>query len=425
MPSRAGSSSASGELGDVIYNLAFSPDGSRLAATLGGGKGMRSWETGNWRPLAEDKDYGGKDSYGAAFDDANRLYTVAYDGQIRRYGADGHLEAKEATQGGKEPYSIAVHPHGAKLAIGFNDTTAVEVYDARTLRLLYPADTTGIGDGELKVAWSSDGGRLYAGGRGYKVDGKNPIIIWQDEGRGQRSEAPLSENTIMQLLPCGDVLAVGAQDPAFGLVGANGEKQVWQEGVTADMRGKLREAFTVAFDGKRVRFGLRQGGEEPVLFDLASFNLSDAPQPVPGLDAPKISGVAIEHWENEHWSNEPVPTLNGNPIALKDYETSRSLAIAPDASRFVLGTEWYLRAYRADGGKLWRKQVPGVAAGVNFSGDGRLVAAAYDDGTIRRRSRVARRPSSAKAMWAWCFCPAMASRAKRGTIFLCLTTPRW
>ena len=69
---------------------------------------MRLWETAGWRLLAEDKDYGGKDSYGAAFDSANRLYTVAYDGRIRRYGADGRLEAKASAQGGKEPFSVAV-----------------------------------------------------------------------------------------------------------------------------------------------------------------------------------------------------------------------------------------------------------------------------------------------------------------------------
>ena len=42
-----------------------------------------------------------------------------------------------------------------------------------------------------------------------------------------------------------------------------------------------------------------------------------------------------------------------------------------------------LRAYRADGGELWQKPVPGIAWGVNISGNGKLVAAAYADGTIR------------------------------------------
>ena len=162
-----------GRLDNVIHHLAFSPDGNYLAATLGGGAGMRLWESGSWRLLAEDKDYGGKPSLGAAFDGANRLYTVAIDGQIRRYGADGHREANAFAQGGREPLSIAVHPSATKLAIGFVDTTAVEVYDVRTLNRLYAADTGDIAVGNLgSVAWSADGAQLYAGGSGYKVDKK-------------------------------------------------------------------------------------------------------------------------------------------------------------------------------------------------------------------------------------------------------------
>ncbi len=365
-----------GRFGSVVNHLAFSPDGSRLAAALGGGAGMRLWQTAGWRLLAEDKDYGGKDSYGAGFDGANRLYTVADDGQIRRYGADGRLEAKAAAQGGKEPFSVAVHPQGGKLAVGFDDTTAVEVYDARTLKRAYAADTSGVSGGDLgKVAWSADGARLYAGGR-YWSGSAFAAVIWQDEGRGWRSQAPLSRSTIMQLMPCGDGVTAGAQDPAFGLIAADGGKRVWQEGVAADMRDQ-REMFGLSADGKRARFTLKWRSE-PVLFDLAAFRLTEAPQAAPGLAAPQVSGLAVSDWENN-----TAPKLNGKPIALEAYEGSRALAIAPDASRFVLGTEYWLRAYRADGGELWEKAVPGVAWGVNVSGDGRLVAAAYGDGTIR------------------------------------------
>ena len=49
----------------------------------------------------------------------------------------------------------------------------------------------------------------------------------------------------------------------------------------------------------------------------------------------------------------------------------------------MLGTEWYLRAYNAKGELLWRRDVPGIAWAVNIAGDGRLVVAAYGDGTIR------------------------------------------
>ena len=365
-----------GSLGDVILHLAFSPDGSRLAATVASGEGMRLWETANWRLLAEDKDYGGKDSYGAAFDGANRLYTVAYDGQIRRYGVNGRLETKAAAKGGKQLYSVALHPNGAKLAVGFFDTTAVEVYDSQELRHLYPVDTSGITGGEQKVAWSGDGARLYAGGRGHKVVGKNPAVIWQREGRGKRTQAPLSQNTIMQLLPCGADIAAGTADPAFGLIAADGSKGIWQEGVTADMRDAYN-AFRLTADGKTVSFGLQEFGKTPVSFDVAAFRLSEAKGGGPGL-SPKTSGVKVTDWKHH-----TAPKLNGKPIAIEEDETSRSLAIAPDASRFVLGADWGLRAYRANGDEIWKKAVPDVAWGVNISRDGRLVVAAYGDGTIR------------------------------------------
>ena len=367
-----------GSLGNAIFQLAFSPDGSRLAATLAGGEGMRLWETANWALLAVDKEYGGKDSYGAAFDSANKLYTVADDGQIRCYGADGRLEAKAATLGGERPYSVAVHPQGGKLAIGFADTTAVESYDTRTLKQLYAADTAAVSGNALNsVTWSADGAGLYAGGT-TPEDAPPPFRIWQGAGRGAFADKALTRETVMQLLPCGSNIALGAGDPAFGLIAADGTKRVWREGVTADMQDKLRGAFTLSADGRRVRFGLRQGGEQPVLFDLAAFRLTDAPASEAGLAQSKTSGIRVSDWEGT-----TGPKLNREPITLRNYEMSRSLAIAPDASRFVLGTEWWLRAYRADGAGLWQKPVPGAAFGVNISHDGGLVVAAYGDGTIR------------------------------------------
>ena len=367
-----------GQLGNVIDHLTFSPDGSRLAATLFGGEGMRLWETSSWRLLAEDKDYGGKGSFDAAFDGGSRLYTVAFDGLIRRYSADGKLEAKAAAHGNGMPFSVAVHPNGAKLAIAFSDTAAVEVYDARTLEWLYAADTSGIEDGDLsKAAWSADGARLYAGGRYSPPDGRR-LAIWQNEGRGARSQLPLSRNTVMQLLPCGDGIAAGAQDPAFGLIAADGTKRIWQEDVSAGMRNKRGDALTLSADGKLVRFGLGKGTGQPILFNLGAFELTDAPEALAGLSAAKISGLAVSNWEKGEF-----PKLNGNFLPLENYEESLSLAIAPDGSRFTLGTAFWLRTFAADGTQIWKKPIPGEARAVNISGDARLVAAAFEDGTIR------------------------------------------
>ena len=354
-----------GRLGNVIIHLAFSPDGSRLAATLGGGEGMRLWEAGSWRLLAEDKDYGGKHSYGAAFDGANRLFTVAFDGQIRRYGADGRLEAKAKAAGGAEPFSIAVHPKGGKLAVGFNDTTAVEVYDAASLKRLYAANTDGISGGDLSKRglvrrWRA----ALCGGSIQSANGGLPVMIWQDEGRGKRAEAPLAQNTIMQLLPCGAGIAAGASDPAFGLIAADGGKRVWQEGVTADMRGKVRDAFAIAADGGSVRFGLGLWREKTPCCSISPPSASPMRRKRrPGSAPPRTSGLAVSDWENEY-----KPKLNGKPIALEDYEMSRRARHR--AGRLPLRARHghrCLRAYRADGGELWQKPVPGAAWGVNIA----------------------------------------------------------
>jgi WD40 repeat protein len=360
---------------DAIFHLAFSPDGSRFAAMLGR-EGMRLWETAGWRLLAEDKDYGGNSSDGGEFDHANRLYTVAFDGQIRRYSADGRLEAKAATKGGKEPFGIAVHPQGTKLATGFNDTTAIDVYDASSLRFLYAADTRGTGQANdiAKVAWSADGSRLFAGGGFF---GDNPIISWTDQGRGKRSQTVVSHNTVSGLLPCGRDIAVGAQDPAFGLIGADGSKRVWQEGVTADTR-VMGQAFKLSGNGETVASILKPGSTDTVIFNLPAFSLGGEVKEGMHLTPPRTSGVAVTDWEYTY-----KPALNGKLIQLDSYEQSRALAVRPDASGFVLGTSFALRSFRSDGTQLWTKDVPSLINAVNITRDSRLAVASNQDGTLR------------------------------------------
>jgi hypothetical protein len=83
------------------------------------------------------------------------------------------------------------------------------------------------------------------------------------------------------------------------------------------------------------------------------------------------------------WEDTTAPTLNGKRLPLEQYEISRSLAIAPDGERFLLGADWSLRLFDRQGKQLWQKPVPGTAWAVNVSGDGRLAIAAFGDGTIR------------------------------------------
>jgi hypothetical protein len=70
-------------------------------------------------------------------------------------------------------------------------------------------------------------------------------------------------------------------------------------------------------------------------------------------------------------------------LGANSYETAHAVAVAPGADRFVLGTDWSLRAFDRGGNELWHQPVPEAAWGVNIARGGKFVIAAYGDGTVR------------------------------------------
>jgi WD40 repeat protein len=203
-------------LPNVVGHLAFSSDGARMAAVLEGRAGLRIYSRQiSWAEVARDEDYDDQ-SYGVDFAPYGRLATTSYDGKVRLYVGDlrGRIQPArviEAT-GGEHPYGIAFSPDGARLVVGYDDTTQVDLMDARTLAPLPRPDLRGIGNGDLsKVAWSRDGATLFAAGK-YWSSGSRPALAWASTGA--RHALPAGLNTVMSLIPLlgGDVV-VASQDP--------------------------------------------------------------------------------------------------------------------------------------------------------------------------------------------------------------------
>jgi WD40 repeat protein len=350
---------------------------------LGGGEGLRLYDAEHSFSFAfADRDYGSR-SYGCAFSpDSRSVVSTCWDGQVRLYRLEGgsfRKETQAAAQGGKQPYSVAFHPTGGRIAVGFADSTAVTVLDTKQLTQLYAADTSGLDNGDLSIVnWSADGSFLFAGGQYY--DGSTwPVFRWADKGQGKRESWQAADNTVMDLksLPDGSLL-VGTYDPALLRYDSQGRKQFDLRPNLADMRD-IDQKFRLSADGSQVAFGLDYGGEEPVCFDLRQRQLRKG-QCKGSLTAPR---TAAEGLKIENWINEDNPTLNGTPLALYQYETARSVAIAPDSQHILLGTEWSLRCFDRKGKEVWQQPVPGVAWGVNISKDGKLAVAAFADGTVR------------------------------------------
>jgi WD40 repeat protein len=371
-------------LPQVIYHLAYSKDGRFLAATLGGKNGIRVYETEGYGLTFTDSDYG-DDSCGADFDSKGRLAVSSYDSHIRLYEKDFRLIAKKKLQEGSQPHGVSFSPDGSKIAVAFNDSTKLDILSSKDLSYLFSPDTSAVDNGTLvNVAWSSDGAYLYAGGR-FQKDGC-PIVKWADGGKGNSTFLKGADNTIMHIIPLRKGgLVFGAADPALGRID-KADKQVFFQGpAIADLRGNLA-GFLVSQDAKTVRFGYEYGGKIPAQFsfDKRVIELID-PQGITtkSLDMSppitKAEGIKITDWQNSL-----APKLNGEPLALDQYEISRSLALAPDRTSFLLGADWYLRLFDTKGKEIWRIPVPGPAAwGVNISGDGKKALAAFGDGTIR------------------------------------------
>jgi hypothetical protein len=320
---------------------------------------MRIFNPNDGRELARDADYG-DGSFGADFDATGRLATSSWDGQLRLYGPDGRLLTKVRAPRGEQPYGVRFSPDGSRLAVGYFDMSHVDVLSVPSLQTLFIPDT---GPGNWKmwsVAWSADGGTLFAGAC-LGISGDNPIRSWTDGGRGPAKDKDVgATNNIMDLAP-------------LPQVGGDIHKAAHVDFVC--MSPLMRRPMGLELDRTGTRLAFRYSRDSgPFSFELPGRRLS--PGEGEGLAGPRTEGLSLR------WKYTESPTLDGRALQLWEHDRSRSLAIAPDKSRFLLGTDMSLRCFNAAGKPLWTWPQQSIAEAVNISEDGRLAVVASQNGTI-------------------------------------------
>ncbi len=342
-------------LPNMINHLAYSRDGKYLAAALGGGEGIRVYDTEDLQEVARDSSYDSTSKW-LDFDAQGRLVSSSLDGFVRLYDAQFHLLHKQKLADGNEPFAVRFSPDASKIAVGFVDSTKVNVLAADDLHLLYAPNTQGVNNGNLgSVAWSQDGQSLYAGG-GYDESGMNQLLSWSAAGHGAYKRQALSSNTIMDIQPLRDQrLVYAAADPVWGVLTNDGHKSLEKIALIVDHR-----ASELRLNSKASVFAFSRNYKDnrpPLVFDLNQQAYVTSPVSA-ALSSAKTTATAYS-----------ISTL--------------TIANSADEQHFLLGTEWSLRYYDKQGQQQWQFAIPARTQAVNLSADGRFAVAAFGDGTIR------------------------------------------
>ncbi|MBU3915990.1 caspase family protein [bacterium] len=354
-----------------------------LAATLGGGKGLRVFKKANekYSLYKTDSDYGG-DCYNFAFDNTGRLASASFDGFIRLYDNQFNLIKKIKATGGKLPFSVAFTADGGKLAVGYDDSGTVEVLDGRTLDLLYKPDNSKADSGRQRIEMLTFGtnGYLYGGGfyqQYYDGAWWHPVRRWSMEGKGTFIDFKTTGNSVMDIksLPDGSILVAGAQ-PDFGRFSADGKEIFYKRGETLDFRDNNRfNDFTVNGDGSEISF-------KPMASNAFTFSIKrrELKQSTELFEKPRSKNESLEITD---WENSYSPKINTKEAVFLDrYEQSRSVDIADD-NTILVGANWAIYALDSSGNKKWRTPIPGVAWAVNITKNGKAVVVTNGGGEIR------------------------------------------
>jgi WD40 repeat protein len=357
-----------------LKNLVFSADGKRLAVTMGGN--VYVLETEGFTQIFHDDSLQDM-PYGAAFGPDYTLYVASLDSSIRKYSPKGRLLLTRRFNGLGRVYGLVADPSGRYLLTSSIDVAGAAYFDAASLKIIGQLNPTGLANTPLGVLAGTVDGNIAGGG--VWVDshtGAGILRIWHPSQT--YTDIEVHNDSVAAITGCGSGFVFATYTQTLTRIDAEGKVQWKLQSSSYNSYEKKGNAFLVSSDGRRLWFGLSRGAEDPVEFDLANERLFKSPVAGDGLLPAVDKALPVTGWDASG-----DPRLGSSPLYHDTDEMFRSMAQLPDGSGFVLGSEFQLWRYDQTGKVVWRVKPPAPAYGVNVSRDGRLLVAAYNDGTIR------------------------------------------
>lgn len=410
-------------------DLRWSLDGKLLAVGLKApSSSVVLYRTNTWASVGTDTDYDG--SVGSVeFLSGDRMLTASTDGLLRLYQVSDKVltRIQETTVPGGAELSLArVHPNGEKIAVNFCSSNKVTVIDARTLKLLYAVNTGPISEGFTlnrevscdRLAWSPDGRYLYRGGnerrsKYYAVD------VWDQEGHGEKKSISVARETISDLLTTpgngviwsanngvwgvlrDDAMAIMRERKTinfkvarhYGVAATAGSFSMMpdydnevvsnEKGIetrsfpTLNRESNLGKSIQLSEQGNVISFVTGADSLQRVYFDVLQQSYVEGNSGLTRLNP------FDAHWVSAGKGREGGLSIAGQAIKLPNGDSPVSLVLAPDRNTVYVGSQHAIFKYKSSGRLEWQAPSSGAVLDMATSADGRFVAAAMNDGTLR------------------------------------------
>jgi len=367
-------------LPNTIQDIEFSSDGNFMVATLKD-EGIRIFETTTWS-LEKSLTNNGSTYYKASFDNTGRLAIVGDKGKIRLYSNTFELLKEIEAKAGKEPFSLAFSPDGALLAVAYLDVPKIQVFDGKTLKLLYEPDITGANtkaDQLFVVSFSYDGHYLIAAGAYAKKIYNlwwREIRVWTNKGKGSYTDHSACMNSIMSIKPLPDNSFIYCgSNPDFGRMKIDGTEIFYKPSETNPYNDDDKTQLRINNTGSVI--GVKPWSKLPLTFSVIDRSLKVARYSEGTSCTNSYAGLIITDW----YDGKP-PKINSKEVDFLHKTGSYSVDISKDAKKIVFGSSSNIYCTDAGGTKLWDAPVQGIPWSVNISDNDKVVVASLADGTI-------------------------------------------
>ncbi|QWF72368.1 caspase family protein [Methylomonas paludis] len=375
----------------AIYHLSYSPDGKYFAAAFAGGYGVRIWDSQTGKLVGQDQDYDDRVNW-LDFDQNGHMVSASYDGFIRVYGSDFKLIKKIAPHAGLKPASVSYSADGQKLAVGYANALRVDILDTQlnlTGSLVLDNALASTHANASIVAWDKTvANGLYAGGNLQNIDGYYIIRHWSDAGKNEYNDIKAGSNTVTDIISLAQVTEdspkafYSSAEPAWAAIDQDNElykhqAQLW-DARAVELPGKI---FAVSGNGLTIAYSADATSDKVFSFDVNTLEFHDdtSADVLAQLSSPstEAGSLKVKDWRRG------LPLINGVTPEFERYELAYAAAVSSTGDHALLGTNYNLRVYAADGRQIKKIYTPAAVYAVNIAGNGKLALAALGDGTIR------------------------------------------